>query len=225
MPTLAWWEHWAPIREPASFRGARSKTGWEYLSSLGLLVSYESLLEGYFLLELDLSGDVYAVLPQPMRLIFDRTTAPLTHVPDYLVLRRTGPSCIVDVKGAQHATKPMNRLTFDLTAEIAHALGWTFMTVHEPSEARYATVKHLAGYRRPSNPDLARGASAVDRIVAERPGITWTEVEVELPLAGVPVYLSAPSIGCAIWQGTVRVDLDAPLTEHTRLYPRGGRLG
>jgi hypothetical protein len=225
LPPMGWWQDWAPVRVPASFRGATSKAGWQYLATLDEMKSYESLLEGYFLLELDLAGDVEAVLPQPLRLYFDRSRAPLTHVPDYLVLRRTGRSELVDVKGALHAGKPLNRVAFDLTAEFAHRLGWTFALVHEPTEARYATVKHLAGYRRAASADLARAASAVARFVADWPGQTWAQAEAALVSSGTPLYLAAPAIGHAIWRGTVAVDLDAALTENTALHPRGGGHG
>jgi hypothetical protein len=146
-------------------------------------------------------------------------------VPDYLVLRRTGRSELVDVKGALHAGKPLNRVAFDLTAEFAHRLGWTFALVHEPTEARYATVKHLAGYRRAASADLARAASAVARFVADWPGQTWAQAEAALVSSGTPLYLAAPAIGHAIWRGTVAVDLDAALTENTALHPRGGGHG
>lgn len=137
----------APVRQPAFYHGQWSKPGWYWMASLDKHVSYESKFERSFLMEADYSGSVTTVVPQPLRLHFDRSTTPYRHVPDFLVEHAVGVPQLVDVKGARARSKPLNQLTFTLTGRACQQLGLAFTVYTEPDPVHHSNLAFIAGYR------------------------------------------------------------------------------
>ncbi|MDQ1400062.1 MAG: hypothetical protein QOK20_1994, partial [Acidimicrobiaceae bacterium] len=63
----------------------------------GHLVGWESRLELARLMLADWDPDVIAIASQPMLLSFKRDERSRRHVPDFLLIHRTGPATLVDV--------------------------------------------------------------------------------------------------------------------------------
>ncbi|MFC0115658.1 TnsA-like heteromeric transposase endonuclease subunit [Kibdelosporangium aridum] len=137
----------SPWRTFRWYRGQRHYSGSFWSATERDLVIYESRLELARLLFADFDRSVQRILPQPFLLSGEVAGALRKHVPDYLLLTRTGP-LVVDVKPRQRATKPDNMFVFGWTRLAVESRGWRYEVWSEPPHAELENVRFLAGYRR-----------------------------------------------------------------------------
>jgi hypothetical protein len=199
-----------PVREPVFYKGQWSKPGWYWMASVARHVSYESKFERSFLIAADFSGTVAEVLPQPLRLHFDRAAAPYRHVPDFLLAYRDGSRELVDIKGARARQKPVNRLTFTLTGRACDQLGWAFTVFTELAPAVRANVEFLAGFRGPLLAGLDDHAVTAVEVLANGP-LPFSNLVEGLAAVGVNRSVAAAVVWRAVWQRSLHTDLQAGL--------------
>ena len=215
-----WLVDCAPIREPSFYRGQRSKPGLYWMASMGGHVSYESKFERDFLKRADFDGDVVQVLPQPIRLRFQRNKAPFRHTPDFLLRRADATLELVDVKGAHARQKPIVRTAFTLTERACHMFGWAFTVFTEPDPVEQANIAWLSGYRSRLNQVLDVHAPAL-LAFAETDTFTAEQLAEGLATAeGVPFAVACAAVWRAVWKHVLHVgDLRRPLEMNTVLEP------
>lgn len=108
-----------PLRWFSWHRGHRHRPGLKFLVSTGRQHGFESLEEAQLLLTLDFAGEVFEMLPQPLRLVFGNEDGQRDHTPDFLVLTRTG-VWLIDSRPAD-LIKEKDRESFAAAAELALA--------------------------------------------------------------------------------------------------------
>lgn len=203
-----------PVRQPNAYRRQWSKPGFYWMASVGRHVSFESRFERLILMYLDFVGTVVAVLPQPFVLHFERSENPKRHIPDFLVEHADGTLEIIDVKGALARELTLNKLTFELTAHAAKALGWAFTVATELSQVEEFNLRFLAGYRTPKYrvineciptvvDQLATGPASVDELLRR------------LNSVGVPEAVAPAVLWRATWFGAVHTPIDCLLSDET----------
>ena len=99
----------------------------------GAHVNYESRLELARLLYADFDSLVRRVSAQPFLLAVSASGVERKHVPDYLLLTRTGP-VVVDVKPASKLSDPKVASTLAWTRSVIQERGWSYevWTSHPP---------------------------------------------------------------------------------------------
>lgn len=200
-------------RLPSMFRGQRSKPGWQFVSSVGGLRSFESRAEAWTLLDLDFRGTAVAVLPQPCRFTFGRSSAPLRHVPDFLVRHMDGHRELIDVKGAAAAQRPRFEALWSVTEACCRELGWAFSVASEPSPAYFRNVTFLGSVR------SRRVGEVVDPWLDflmggtdERDEVSWADCEAIVRAAGCPDALASRVVARGVWTRLFSADLSVPLS-------------
>lgn len=204
-----------PVREPAFYHGQWSKPGWYWMASTGQLVSYESKFERDFLMGADFTGDVTAVLPQPLRLHFERQERPKRHVPDYLLAFTDDSRMLVDVKGARARAKPINQVTFTLTQRACDALGWRFSVFTEPDPVFMDNLKFVAGYRNRRYSLLDVHMPVLADVVTDDSRPVGMVVDAVAHETGLPVGVAAAVLWRGVWNRVARVPMDVPLSGET----------
>jgi hypothetical protein len=204
-----------PVRTPAFFKGQSSKPGWYWMASTGRLVSYESKFERDFLMGADFAGNVTAVLPQPLRLHFERQERPKSHVPDYLLALADGGRVLVDVKGARARSKPLNQVTFTLTQRACDALAWQFHVFTEPNPVYKQNLLFLAGYRNRRYTLLDVHLPVLATVVTDQDLPVTTVVDKVAAAADLPVGVAAAVLWRGVWTKVVTVPMGVPLNGAT----------
>lgn len=206
-----------PLRKHAYYRGSFGKPGWYYMASVGRLVSYESKLEAWVLLDIDFSGDCAEILQQPCRLHFGTKEPPYSHIPDFLYRTTQRQRVLVDVKGALAAERPRNAATFAMTRAICDDLGWEFRLAHEPAAAYFHNIRFLGSVRTPAAADaLEPFASMVAEFVQAHDHVPWGAVDHSLR-QDIPDHLRPRAIARAAWNRWIVTDLATPLNEASLL--------
>jgi hypothetical protein len=86
------------------------------------------------------------IVAQPLMLCAEVNGQVRKHIPDYFWDTADGP-VVVDVVRADRLTDPRITLLCDWTCQVVDSLGWLYAVVSEPTSARLANVRLLAGYR------------------------------------------------------------------------------
>jgi hypothetical protein len=115
-----------PVREFRWYKGRRHYSGWYWSSTMGRLVAYESRLELARVMLADHDQDVVAIAAQPFQMTGSDRGRLRRHVPDYLLVSRTGAVTVVDVKRADKMADPSVMALFAWTRELAGRRGWGF---------------------------------------------------------------------------------------------------
>ncbi|MEI6621169.1 MAG: TnsA-like heteromeric transposase endonuclease subunit [Actinomycetes bacterium] len=200
-----------PIRKPMAYHGQSSKPGFYWMASTGQHVSFESKFERTILVGYDWSGTVRRVLPQPLRLYFERTARPYRHVPDFLFELVGDEHELVDVKGARARQKPLNSLTFTLTARAADLLGWAFTVATEPVPVRAANIAYFAGYRTPKFAPIDQHIPTLLNILRDDDS-TVAGVFAALEATGIASGVVPAVVWRAAWKRLVFCDINRPMT-------------
>jgi hypothetical protein len=187
-----------PWRTFRSHRRQPYLSGYYWSSTTGGHVIYESRLELARLLLADVDPEVVGIAAQPFLVIADGRR----HVPDFFLVRRSGPALVVNVKPAERLSDP----------KVAEALGWAGAVFadrgwdHEiwsGSDAQLlANVRFLAGYRRTALLDPEVLATARQRLSGRFP---LADAEAELAAAGLEP--ARPVLLHLVWSGFLRADL------------------
>ena len=115
---------------------------------MGSHVGYESRLELSCLLLEDFDPSVTWIMSQPFRLTAARGAAAGRHVPDFLLERRDGAICVVDVKPAHRLASAEVAESLDWCRQLMEGRGWEYRVESEPDPVTLANVRFLSGYRR-----------------------------------------------------------------------------
>jgi hypothetical protein len=207
-----------PWRRFRSRKGQLHLSGRHWSSTTGCHVVYESRLELARLLLADFDPDVAGIWAQPCRLEATIGGAARGHVPDFLLVSRSGVVTVVNVK-------PADRL---VDAKVAAALAWPgrLFTDHGWRYEVWSgcdlvvldNVRFLAGYRRP-------------QVIAEQAvALAWEQLADGEPLGIAERRLAGQAPRCAarsallalLWRGRLTTDLFRPLSGGSILHRRGG---
>lgn len=195
-----------PWREFRGYRGQRHYSGFYWSATTGSHVIYESRLELARLLLADFDRDVVGIVAQPFLVKGADGARVRRHIPDFLLLRRSGRAQVVNVKPAARLVR----------AKVADALGWAGRVfaghglAHEvwtgADPVRLANIRFLAGYR------------VADRVDAEAVAGVEAAVAGPVPLCEVatdPVVKAA--VLHLLWRGVLSTDLDVVLSRSSVL--------
>jgi hypothetical protein len=178
--------------------------------STGRLHGFESIAEQKLLVALDFIGDVTDLVSQPMRMKFTTRSGSTEHIPDFLVVTRSG-TWLVDVRPGDRV-KDDDRIKFAASAEVALVCDWQYLVVTGWKPQVLAVVDDLSAQRRPLTDPLsiqeelldaaARGPRTVGELVAAT---------------------SYPAIGRAhalhlLWCRRLGIDLSTPLNDRSLIW-------
>jgi hypothetical protein len=205
-----------PVREFRWYKGRKHYSGWYWSATTEKMIVYESRLELARIMLADVDPAVVGIAAQPMQLCApDGAGRVRRHVPDLLLLDRTGGVTIVDVKAPHKRDDPATREVMDWTRAVVGLRGWAFEEWYEAPRLLLANVTFLAGYRRGSVIDPA----LVGR-VREAVGAGCTIVDVERSLTEFDVRLVRPVVLHLVWRGELVCDLTRPLDGLSQVRPR-----
>jgi len=139
-----------PWRTFRWYRGQQHYSGSYWSATESEHVIYESRLELGRLLMADFDPDVQAIRAQPfmMRAIVGETVR--RHVPDFLLITKSGPPLVVDVKPRERLDSPSVAMTFEWVGRLIESIGWRFEVATEQPVVELQNVRFLAGFRRPA---------------------------------------------------------------------------
>ncbi|MEV2226317.1 TnsA-like heteromeric transposase endonuclease subunit [Nocardia vinacea] len=136
-----------PWRRFRWYHGQKHFSGTYWSDTESGHVIYESRLELARLLFADFDRSVHRIVAQPFVLRVEIGGKLRRHIPDFLLLTRSGP-VVVDVKSAARLQNPKVAFTFAWTGQVVRARGWRYEVWSEPDPVELANVRFLAGYRR-----------------------------------------------------------------------------
>jgi hypothetical protein len=202
-----------PVREFRWYRGRRFYSGWYWSSTMQRLVAYESRLELSRIMLADFDPTVVGIAAQPFQLRGDDDGRVRRHVPDLLLLHRSGAATVVDVKPRHRLEDPQVTAVFAWTERVAANRGWAFEVWSGADAAVTENVRFLAAYRRRS--------VVCDRllpiVLAEAESCaTLGELEQRLTVHA-ELGLARPAVRHLIWTGALLADLEHPLERGTRV--------
>jgi hypothetical protein len=201
----------APWRTFRWYRGQRHYSGTYWSSTVGGHVIYESRLELARLLFADFDARVRHIVAQPFLLRTSVDRKPRKHVPDYLLIKDTGP-VVVDVKPARRLADPKVASTFAWTREIVEARGWRYEVATEPSSVELENVRFLAGYRRNwLFPPQLLGQVREGELDGSPLGDAFN------CLPGEPMHHVKSAVLHLLWRQELLIDLSKPLSRRTQL--------
>jgi hypothetical protein len=183
--------------------------------STGRLHGFESIAEQKLLLAWDFMGDLVDVVSQPLRLTFTTTSGPGSHIPDFLVVTRSG-TWLVDVRPADRISDE-DRIKFAASAEIVLVCGWQYLVVAGWRSQVLAVLDALSAQRRPLTDPL--GIQDELRDAAARG---------PQPFGELVAATSYPAIGRAhalhlLWRRRLGIDLGRPLNDKALVWGSGRR--
>lgn len=192
-------------------RGQAHYSGWYWSATMGRHVVYESRLELARLLLADFDPRVASIAAQPFHVTGRCDGRIRQHVPDFLLVDRDGLVTVVNVKPAELLSDPAVAAALEWAGTVFSERGWR----HEiwscvPAEV-LANVRFLAAYRyrdRVAADALAR----VEETVGE--AMSLGELEATWPHQWDETRAAALHL---VWRGTLRADLETPLSGATVL--------
>ena len=211
---------WPWLERPAVTRLQRTRTPkvkaksghvpvYAYSVTTGTHLHLESGLEHDLVRELDRRADVTWLVAQPckLRLPAKRRGRRIEHTPDLLTQHDDGTIRLWDARPARRQDEDF-RLKVRLTAEACADVGWRHEVFSGWSRVRRVNLMWIHGFRRP----MPWYAGSLCLLHEEGEGPVADVLELD---AGGGHVLSAMWHG--IWSGQIDCDLDAPITQATRI--------
>ncbi|MEH0419667.1 TnsA-like heteromeric transposase endonuclease subunit [Streptomyces sp. B21-083] len=202
-----------PVRWFSWHRRQRHRPELQYMVSTGRHHGFESLEEARVLLALDFASRVRDVVPQPLKLEFRTGDGRRVHVPDFLVLARTG-VCLVDVRPLDRV-RTKDAESFAAAFEAALACGWDYVLAARWRPHVLAGLDVLSSQRRPLPDPLGLRAGLLD---AARSRVTFGELAEG---SAVPALARAELLHL-FWHRSIGIDLTVPLTDRSLVEPAVG---
>ncbi|MET8337818.1 TnsA-like heteromeric transposase endonuclease subunit [Streptosporangium canum] len=197
-----------PWRRVRSMHGNAHYSGTYASATTRGHVVYESRLELARLLLADFDPAVEQIFAQPCRMVARIDGQVRRHVPDFLLVMRSGTVRVVNVKPADHLQDPKIAEALAWPGELVEQHGWEYEIWSGADPVLLENVRFLAAYRRPGTvpkPEIERAwQNVVDgdqMAIAER------------RLAGDrPTYEVRPALMALLWSGRLVTDLSRPLS-------------
>lgn len=196
-----------PWRKARSARGQAHYPGYYWSVTMGTHVIYESRLELARLLLADFDRDVVAIAAQPFLLQARVSGRARRHVPDFLLVRGSGPVRVVNVKPASRLGDPAIAEALAWPGQLIEAHGWEYEIWSGSDPLFLANLRFLAGYRRPG---LLAGDLLEAVFTAVAPGDTIGAVTGRLAASGCRGEVKAAVLRL-LWQQRLVTDLHRPL--------------
>ncbi|MFQ6197236.1 TnsA-like heteromeric transposase endonuclease subunit [Streptomyces sp. NPDC000405] len=197
-----------PWRAVRSVHGMTHYSGKYSSATTGGHVVYESRLELARLLLADFDPAVKGIFAQPCRLAARVGDRLRHHVPDFLLVMRSGTVQVVNVKPANRLEDPKVAEALAWPGELIRQHGWGYEIWSGADRVLLENVRFLAAYRRPG--------------VVPEPEVeqAWQQVVdgEELALAerrlagGRPPEEARPALMALLWSGRLTTDLSRPLS-------------
>lgn len=228
-------ETYLPVRESANFRQRRNRIGYLWMSKLGQLRAFESLLEQSILLDLDRDPNVRRVWSQPFRvdgLDPNRGGRYVRPTPDLLIEDHRGKLQVVEVKPKRYVDYPVEahfagdleqfekavrrwqRLRDSITyqSEQLQQVDISVSVRSELPEVRRKNLEYLSLYRRPLSKDDPLAETVLD-VAAHGP----VEV-IDLAEQAGGFVAAMPVVMHLVWHRHLHIDLEAPLNSKTIVH-------
>lgn len=197
-----------PWRVVRSVRGMAHYSGKYAAATTGGYVIYESRLELARLLLADFDPEVRGIFAQPCRLAARVGDRVRHHVPDLLLVTRSGTARVVNVKPACRLQDPKIAEALAWPGELFRQHGWDYEIWSGADRVVLENVRFLAGYRRPGVVPEAEVEQAWQQVVeGEQLALT------ERRLAGSRRPEEArPALMALLWSGRLTTDLSRLLS-------------
>lgn len=203
-----------PARKIPAYRRQRNMPGWWWSVTTGAHVVYESWLGRHHLMELDRQPRVVGISGQPFALSWQGEVRRHSHVPDLFVRLADGSALVVDCRPVDLADEQFHRVAA-LTRAVCEEVGWDYRLAAEPSAARAANLRWLAGYRRPGGYDEQTTARVTESATHPVP-LRDLATSIGDPIALLPCAFHL------LWTGALCCDLERPLTDHSSVWADRG---
>lgn len=138
-----------PWRRVRSVHGRAHHSGSYASVTTGGHMVYESRLELARLLLADMDPAVVGIFAQPCRLTARAAGRVRRHVPDFLLVMRSGAVRVVNVKPADRLQDPEIAEALEWPGELFEGHGWEYELWSGADRALLENVRFLAAYRRP----------------------------------------------------------------------------
>lgn len=197
-----------PWRRFRSRHGQTHLSGSYWSATTGAHVVHESQLELARLLLADFDPDVVGIYAQPFRLVATVDGRVRTHVPDFLLLSRSGLVRVCNVKPAHRLAQPKVAQALEWPAKVFAAHGWMSEVWTGADRVLLDNVRFLAAYRRsgvPAEEAIMRAWQVV------RDGDRLDQAERRLS-GDAPGFTARPALLALLWRGRLRTDLTRPLS-------------
>ncbi|MFF1690825.1 TnsA-like heteromeric transposase endonuclease subunit [Streptomyces sp. NPDC058254] len=203
-----------PWRDVRSVHGMTNFSGKYSSATTGGHVVYESRLELARLLLADFDPAVHGIFAQPCRLAARIGDRARHHVPDFLLVMRSGTVRVVNVKPADRLQDPKIAEALAWPGELFRQHGWEYEIWSGADRVLLENVRFLAGYRR---------RDVVPEAEVEQ---TWEQLVdgeelsmAERRLAGDrPPEKVRQSLMALLWSRRLRTDLSRPLSGESVLW-------
>jgi hypothetical protein len=193
-------------------RGQAHYSGWYWSATMGRHVVYESRLELARLLLADFDCQVEAIAAQPFLVAGPAGNGRTRrHVPDFLLVDRSGLVTVVNVKPADRLADPRVAQSLGWAGTVFAARGWRHEVWSQAPPVVLANVRFLAAYRH-----AARVASETVAWVDGAAGapVSIGDLEAAWPDQAAGVRSAALHL---LWRGVLSADLSRPLSASTVL--------
>ncbi|MFE8910933.1 TnsA-like heteromeric transposase endonuclease subunit [Streptomyces globisporus] len=206
-----------PWRRVRSVHGMLHHSGDYASATTGGQVVHESRLELARLLLADFDPDVADIFAQPCRVVAHVDGRVRSHVPDFLLIMRSGTVRVVNVKPAERAQNPTIAEALAWPGRLVERHGWEYEVWTGADSVLLENVRFLAGYRHPG----IVPAEEIER--AWREVVDGEELAVaERRLAGGgPREAARPPLMALLWSGRLTTDLTRPLSGESVLLRCG----
>lgn len=178
---------------------------------------YESRLELARLLLADFDPDVRGIFAQPCWVVARIGDRIRRHVPDFLLVMRSGTVRVINVKPADRLRDPEIAEALAWPGELIERHGWEYEIWSGADRVLLENIRFLAAYRRPGivpRSELERAwHHAVD-------GDQMAVLERRLA-GGRPAHEARPAVMVLLWSGRLTTDLSRPLSGESVLRRRG----
>nr|WP_244900910.1 TnsA-like heteromeric transposase endonuclease subunit [Streptomyces nanshensis] len=156
----------------------------------------------------DFDPAVRGIFAQPCRLAARVGDRVRHHVPDYLLVMRSGTVRLVNVKPADRLRDPKIADALAWPGELLRRHGWEYEIWSGADRALLENVRFLAAYRRPGVVPQAEVEQALERVQdGEELALA------ERRLAGDrPPEEARPALMVLLWSGRLTTDLSRPLS-------------
>ncbi|MFJ6141770.1 TnsA-like heteromeric transposase endonuclease subunit [Kitasatospora sp. NPDC092286] len=197
-----------PWRTFRSVKGQTHHSGRYASATTGGLVVYESRLELARLLLADMDPAVSAIYAQPCLVTARVGDRARRHVPDFLLVMKSGVVRMVNVKPADRLADPVIADALAWPGELFRQHGWEYEIWSGADRVVLENVRFLAAYRRPGvvpEADVERAWEVV------QDGDALAVAERRLA-SGRPGHEVRPPILALVWQGRLTTDLSRSLS-------------